>query len=357
MTVGENTQRAIVELAQGGVSRFRPSLVAARTSDPVAEVHDVLAQLAQAGDLDAHFEVVCPNDECHRTAAFYPSVEDVPVGDELTCPSGHTFVVALRTVWAYYTPSRNMLLRLNRVRASGDETENASEHQGGEDDGEPSPVPPPAGRPRAGDELEAGWARDLATGGFRPAGNITLQYIERVEAGGFVEQHSPSDGSGESRPTIDHRSPAERRSLLRRTGGFFAGPFFKHPVIAPLTVIVVAAVGGFIYHAATRASGPQAPSGSGGYVEIEAVKAGAPTFLRYHNASGPGRRVKYLEAVRVSCKVRDATIKSVLPGGYWYRLQSAPWNNLYYAAANTFLNGDPVDGPYSHPTDLDVRDC
>lgn len=53
----------------------------------------------------------------------------------------------------------------------------------------------------------------------------------------------------------------------------------------------------------------------------------------------------------------DGTIASVNPDGYWYRISSSPWNNSYYAAANTFLNGDPPNGPYSHNTDFAVPDC
>jgi len=44
-------------------------------------------------------------------------------------------------------------------------------------------------------------------------------------------------------------------------------------------------------------------------------------------------------------------------GGYWYRLADPPWNDHYYAAANTFLNGDPLEGPYYWNTDFRVPDC
>jgi hypothetical protein len=81
------------------------------------------------------------------------------------------------------------------------------------------------------------------------------------------------------------------------------------------------------------------------------------TFARYHNASGPGPNIAPGQTVRVSCKVRDPAIKSVNPDGYWYRIASAPWNNGYYAPANTFLNGDPPNGPYSHDTDFAVPNC
>ena len=61
--------------------------------------------------------------------------------------------------------------------------------------------------------------------------------------------------------------------------------------------------------------------------------------------------------VEVSCKVYDPTIPSVNPDGYWYRIASAPWSNAYYSPANTFMNGDPYGGPYTHNTDFSVPDC
>jgi len=84
---------------------------------------------------------------------------------------------------------------------------------------------------------------------------------------------------------------------------------------------------------------------------------GADTFTNYHNASGKGPRVDPGAWVNVSCKVRDGYIQSANPDGYWYRLADAPWNNQYYAVANTFMNGDSWDGPYTHNTDFNVPDC
>jgi hypothetical protein len=63
------------------------------------------------------------------------------------------------------------------------------------------------------------------------------------------------------------------------------------------------------------------------------------------------------QTVNVSCKVLDPSAASVTPDGYWYRLADSPWNNQYYAAANTFYNGDPINGPYTHNTDFNVPNC
>ena len=59
----------------------------------------------------------------------------------------------------------------------------------------------------------------------------------------------------------------------------------------------------------------------------------------------------------VSCKVYDPFIASVNPDGYCYRIATSPWNNAYYSSANTFMNGDPYGGPYTHNTDFAVADC
>ena len=93
------------------------------------------------------------------------------------------------------------------------------------------------------------------------------------------------------------------------------------------------------------------------YSESEWARSGVRTFTNYHNASGVGPLIAYRQIVEVSCKVKDGTIKSVNPDGYWYRIASAPWGNNYYAPANVFLNGDPPNGPYSRNTDFAVPDC
>ena len=84
---------------------------------------------------------------------------------------------------------------------------------------------------------------------------------------------------------------------------------------------------------------------------------GANTFTSPHNASGVGTKITPGQYVQVSCKLYDPAITSVNPDGYWYRIASSPWNNQYYAAANTFMNGDPWNGPFTHNTDYNVPDC
>lgn len=92
------------------------------------------------------------------------------------------------------------------------------------------------------------------------------------------------------------------------------------------------------------------------YTEQEFNRNGAPTFL-YLDASGAGIPVAYGQYVQVSCKEYSRILKSTWPDGYWYRLASMPWDNHYYAVANTFGNGDKLAGPYSHNTDWKVPNC
>jgi hypothetical protein len=86
---------------------------------------------------------------------------------------------------------------------------------------------------------------------------------------------------------------------------------------------------------------------------------GSPTFTNPVNASGQGPTIPTMSFVDVACKVKPATtIGSASPDGYWYRIHTAPWSDMYYAVANTFWNGDiPGHLPYTHNTDFNVPDC
>ena len=102
---------------------------------------------------------------------------------------------------------------------------------------------------------------------------------------------------------------------------------------------------------------PQPPPAPTTHSEQETPKHPVNTFSNYHNASGLGPQIAAGQWVEVSCKVYDPTIASVNPDGYWYRIASSPWDNAYYSPANTFMNGDPVGGPYTHNTDFAVPNC
>lgn len=85
---------------------------------------------------------------------------------------------------------------------------------------------------------------------------------------------------------------------------------------------------------------------------------GADTFLDPYRASGKGTKIPANAWVEVSCKVHAPSIQSATPAGFWYLIASAPWNDQYYAVANTFWNGDsPGQYPYTHHVDYAVPDC
>ncbi len=102
---------------------------------------------------------------------------------------------------------------------------------------------------------------------------------------------------------------------------------------------------------------PPAPPAPRTWSEQETPNHPVNTFTNYHNASGMGSPIAAGQWVQVYCKVHDPTIVSVNPDGYWYRIASAPWNGAYYSPANTFMNGDPYGGPYTHNTDFAVPNC
>jgi surface antigen len=84
---------------------------------------------------------------------------------------------------------------------------------------------------------------------------------------------------------------------------------------------------------------------------------GVNTFTDPYNATGLGPRIEAGQIVNVYCKVYAPQIESANPDGYWYRIASTPWSGSYYSPANTFLDGDPWDGPYTHNTDFAVPNC
>jgi hypothetical protein len=112
------------------------------------------------------------------------------------------------------------------------------------------------------------------------------------------------------------------------------------------------------------AAGPSSDSPSPGPSASPALhpeeaynKNGVPTFEDYSNASGQGPDIAFTQIVQITCKIYDPSIPSVTPAGYWYLIASAPWDNNYYAAANTFLNGLSPSDPNTNYYDPRVPNC
>jgi hypothetical protein len=106
------------------------------------------------------------------------------------------------------------------------------------------------------------------------------------------------------------------------------------------------------------ASTPPSAAPAGTVTEQEGSH-GANTFQDVANASGEGPKIPAMADVQVTCKVLPpSTIVSAYPDGYWYLIASPPWNDQYYAVANTFWNGDvPGQLPYTHNEDPNVPNC
>jgi hypothetical protein len=109
--------------------------------------------------------------------------------------------------------------------------------------------------------------------------------------------------------------------------------------------------------AAISGTGGTPPPGGKTYFETETPNHPVKTFQNHKFAFNEGPKIVAGQKVRVSCKVFDPTLESVRPDGYWYLIASPPWSNKYFAPANTFLNGDPAHGPFSHNVDEGVPDC
>ena len=221
--------------------------------------------------------------------------------------------------------------------------------------GTPAPGPAP-GAPRAAPSLTITGMCSTTSGvlngtssGFTPGGTATIRawypngseytnlvHVSRVRADGSIGWTWPcaGDPSGAyATEVVDDASGASTGRVTFVIGGTQPAPVTSPPPVTPPPV-----------------APPRTYSEQQGH-------HGVNTFTNYHNASGPGPRIDPGAWVQVSCKVHDGTIASVNPDGYWYRIASAPWNNAYYSPANTFMNGDPWNGPYTHNTDFAVPDC
>jgi hypothetical protein len=208
-------------------------------------------------------------------------------------------------------------------------------------------TPPPGDEPNTGDQGGGGGLGNgtpsvsLAQGPAAPAGYryaVTLQGFgggaavsvncrDSVDPGGFYTFTMVTDGSGHA--YVENQC--------------YSGDGPDHWVVA----------NGLESNHVTWGALAPAPTWS----EQETPNHPVNTFMNYHNASGMGPPIAAGQWVQVSCKVYDPFIASVDPDGYWYRIASSPWNNAFYSPANTFMNGDPYGGPYSHDTDFAVPNC
>jgi hypothetical protein len=132
----------------------------------------------------------------------------------------------------------------------------------------------------------------------------------------------------------------------------------NNPLLAGLAVVVIVAIVGIIF-AAARGIFESLGSDSSGSGRVErAGEDGARSFAAAGVLGREGPSLKPGEKVRVLCRVYAPRPPSAVPDGYWYQISSSPWNGHYFAAANSFWNGDtPGHLPYTHNTDYSVQKC
>jgi hypothetical protein len=174
----------------------------------------------------------------------------------------------------------------------------------------------------------------------------------------------PSIVSGATFRTVTIPRPKHGSTIsIRVAASQLAEPTIVTVQLSPIETLPQGSVAGMpasttvVPPAPAPAPAPPGPPAPVNHVEQETPNHPVNTFTNYHNASGMGPAISAGAYVEVSCRVYDPTIASVNPDGYWYRIASSPWNNAYYAPANTFMNGDPYGGPYTHNTDFSVPVC
>jgi hypothetical protein len=85
--------------------------------------------------------------------------------------------------------------------------------------------------------------------------------------------------------------------------------------------------------------------------------AGTTTFHDPRGFRGEGPRVLLGQRVEVVCRFLDPNAPASVQPGWWYLVDSPPWNRQYYTPANTYLNGDPPEGPHGTAVDGRVPVC
>lgn len=91
------------------------------------------------------------------------------------------------------------------------------------------------------------------------------------------------------------------------------------------------------------------------YSQVVNTLLGARTYKDPSGLVGEGPRINNRMSVRVSCKIVAPGENSI--GTYWYRIVDQPWNDLYYAPTNSFLNDDPISGSHDKAVDEAVPYC
>lgn len=102
---------------------------------------------------------------------------------------------------------------------------------------------------------------------------------------------------------------------------------------------------------------PTCFSGGRTFTERAAHDNGKPTYRDPRFFKGPGPPVTPGQQIEVVCRFHDPDAEPSIQPGWWYLIASTPWNRHYYTAANSYLNGDPPQGPAVTSVDNGVPVC
>jgi hypothetical protein len=91
--------------------------------------------------------------------------------------------------------------------------------------------------------------------------------------------------------------------------------------------------------------------------QVSPASMGARTFRNPLAFGGEGRRVNPGQRVQAVCRYQQLDAPASVQPGWWYLIASSPWNRQYYSPANSYLNGDPPDGPHLINVDSGIPVC
>lgn len=101
---------------------------------------------------------------------------------------------------------------------------------------------------------------------------------------------------------------------------------------------------------------PLPSTGDGTLRQEEVGSIGANTYADPRTLEGRGEPIPAHAVLEVRCRYYAPSIPSVTPDGFWYLLETEPWNG-FWSPANSYMNGDVPGGPTLHNTDMDVPIC
>lgn len=100
-------------------------------------------------------------------------------------------------------------------------------------------------------------------------------------------------------------------------------------------------------------------SGPGGQTFTEQADGGGEknTFRDPRTFAGLGTPVHAGQKIEVVCRFYDPHAPPSVKPGWWYLIASSPWKGYYYTVANSYLNGEPPEGPHIANVDPGVPEC